>query len=1146
MNTFTNNVRLTLVLAVIVLLALTGVSKLNAQETTAGLQGNVKDASGASVPNATIEVSGPALIGTRKVQSNSAGDYRITALPPGNYTLTVTAQGFSTYKQAGIGLEVGRLPTIDIHMEVGTITQTVEVSETAPIVDLTQSKVAVTVTKEDIQNMPVGRSFQSVIPFAPGARQEPLQGGRYDRSNGFQIDGAADSENVYLVDGVNITDIQSGGVGKGFQMDFIQEIQIKSSGFEAEYGGALGGVINAVPKHGSNQWHGSVFDYLRTNALNANDPCISGYTSGINGPVTNTFNIFTQGTNCGLRINPGLPALNSSKRLDGTPEFYIPKKDRRNIIEPGFEIGGPLLADKLWLFSSYIPTIDTIDRTTTFTGPNPGPRTLTSSFVQHNMYNRLDYGPLNSLRLFASWNYAYSRTTGQLGQPDSAAGQINAGASTDPNTLRSDAGSVNPLAIYSFGGDWTPTSRLVVTARYGYFFSNNEQRGVPSGTRYVYQATVNSGSTDLGGAPFPASSFNPSSFSNIPSNLAIVHDAFKRKGLNVDASYFTHFLGGAHNLKGGFFLQKQSNDVQSGYLGGIVDLFWGQSYTPVTSTSACDAIKTANQAQYGQSICEGRYGYFEVGGQAVTNLGTDTQTAKALYLQDAWTVGRGLTLNLGVRFDNENQPPFDPTRFPAVNFGWGEKIAPRIGGAYDLLHNGKVKVFASYGMFYDIMKLGLARGSFGSDYWHDCVYALDSTNFTSITPTSPIAGGCPPTGAAPGVGVGRFIENVDFRATKSDPRDPGIDPNFKPMKQHEVTVGVDWAITSNWGLETRYVRKRLDKTIEDMSITDNLGYYIGNPGSPYADLLHRPTSIPNASGQLYYNTVPFCAECPPVVPAIRRYDGVEFRLSRRAAGKWFGAASYTYSRLNGNYSGLTDTDPTDGNGGRHAPNNGRAFDLPTMTYTPSGKIDDGPLATDRPNTATAYGFYRLRWAKGMETLFGFTQTLFQGTPISTCLPVVGSSSACQWAEGRGNEATFSRAADGTITKTGVIHDARTDPLIQTDFSIHHEIPVSKSHENMRLSFEAQASNLFNQHAKTGIYQFAIPTNQISPTRDSRFSGDPKIDWNKVMTAYNYQDALNGSGTFAGVQSPLTLASRYGLPVLFQQARNMRLAVRFTF
>ena len=89
-----------------------------------------------------------------------------------------------------------------------------------------------------------------------------MQGG----SDGFQIDGASNGENVYLIDGVNTTNIQNGGVGKSFQMDFVEEVQIKSSSFEAEYGGALGGVINAVGKRGSNNWHGSLVTYYRTTA----------------------------------------------------------------------------------------------------------------------------------------------------------------------------------------------------------------------------------------------------------------------------------------------------------------------------------------------------------------------------------------------------------------------------------------------------------------------------------------------------------------------------------------------------------------------------------------------------------------------------------------------------------------------------------------------------------------------------------------------------------------------------------------------------------------------------------------------------------------------------------------------------------------
>ena len=135
---------------------------------------------------------------------------------------------------------------------------------------------------------------------------------------------------------------------------------------------------------------------------------------------------------------------------------------------------------------------------------------------------------------------------------------------------------------------------------------------------------------------------------------------------------------------------------------------------------------------------------------------------------------------------------------------------------------------------------------------------------------------------------------------------------MKPMKQHEYVAGLNWAINTSLGLEARYTRKILDMAIEDMSITDNLGFYIGNPGSKFADVLHRPTFTPDDNGDLYYNTVPFCAECPPVVPAIRRYDGIELRLTKRSAGNWFWMASYTYSKLTGNYAGLTNTDPTDG------------------------------------------------------------------------------------------------------------------------------------------------------------------------------------------------------------------------------------------
>ena len=250
----------TLVLVLLVVTLLVAASF--AQETTAGLQGIVKDPQGAVVSKATVEVTGQALIGAKKAETDASGYYRFANLPPGAYTITVTAQGFRTLKQSGIVLATGQLPTIDLKLEIGGVEQTVEVSSAAPLVDVASSKVQTNITNDVLENVPKGRSFQSVIQFAPGARSEPLQGG-------YQIDGASNSENAYLVEGQETASGFDGHSAANVPMEFIQEVQVKSSGFEAEYGGALGGVVNVIQKRGSNAWHGSVFTYYEGDALDS-------------------------------------------------------------------------------------------------------------------------------------------------------------------------------------------------------------------------------------------------------------------------------------------------------------------------------------------------------------------------------------------------------------------------------------------------------------------------------------------------------------------------------------------------------------------------------------------------------------------------------------------------------------------------------------------------------------------------------------------------------------------------------------------------------------------------------------------------------------------------------------------------------------
>jgi outer membrane receptor protein involved in Fe transport len=1135
----------------------------SAQETTGGIKALVKDKTGAVVPGATVELSGPALITPRTLTADDAGYVFFDQVPPGVYTLSATAPNFRTFKVTGIKVDVGKAPTFDLALELGEVSQTMEVTSTAVLIDVTSSKVSTAIPQDVIDNIPKGRSYQSVISLAPGARQEPLQSSRVDRfrANGFQIDGASDSENTYLVEGLDTSNIQSGGVKQNVPFEFVQEVQVKSSSYEAEYGGAMGGVVNVVQKRGTDQWHGSVVTYYHPDAFDANDQCATTPQTTISESVLPS----AQQIQCGQRADPST-SINTTTRTDQPMQYYRQAKDHYFTVEPGYEVGGPLLKGKLSFFSSYIPSITRTTRTVNYTfnfvnnaNPStsvlPGPRTFTQSVVAQNALNRLDYQLFRTVHLFAGWQYGYSRITGQLpATPDSLNGLVNANAGSNPNsTVLPALGSVNPSNILTFGGDWTVNSHTVVTARYGYFYYDTQERNRPNGTRFLYatQTALNPTVIGLDGNPLVTASspfVGSAGFASMASNTILASDVFSRKEFSTDVSYFANKWG-THNFKVGYGFNRLFNDVFQTINGALVELDWGISYQPQTTTgnTNCTAIQNQNNTTYGAGAsakgCRGNAGYFKVQDGTPLTQGTASSYNHGIYVQDNWTVGHGLTLNIGVRLEHEFVPPYivQGVAGPqSITFDWGSKVAPRIGGAYDLFHNGKLKIFASYGKFYDTMKYSLPRGSFGGEYWHECAYAMDFVDYSTITPVPTGGHTCSgsPSAPAPGVTVGRFIENFDFRLTASSPNDPTVDPNIKPMSQHEFVVGGDWAITPTLGLEVRYARKRLDNAIEDMALTDTLsGFYIGNPGpNTFADLLQR--ALP-ASGI----SAPTCPTCPLLPTAQRRYDGIETRLNYRRSNL-FGQLSYTYSRLTGNYSGLTDTDVTDGNGGRHNPNNHRDFDDPAMEFTTTGKVMDGRLSTDRPHVLAMTGYYRLKWL-GMESTFGANQVVSSGTPESTCMPINNSSSSCQyWGDQRGTIALMHRdAATGNFVLDGVQTNARTPLFSQTDFNFGHSFHVSKSNEAMRLGFEWNVLNLFNQDSILAINPDPLAGSTTTTSIKPR-TASGAVDFMTLMTGW---DPIKGAnGTAYNVPGTQVLANRYLQPFLFQNRRAMRMAVRFTF
>src|SRR6202035_4914968 len=262
---------------VLAVIGIWGAGQAYAQVAGATLTGTVKDPSGAVVPNAQVSITDIDTSVSRSVSSNAAGLYTAPNLLPGNYELRVTSTGFRTQVERGITLTVGAQQQLDITMQVGQITQTVEITTEAPTVELTSSELGATVNSTTVRELPLnGRSWTDLANLQPGvvaATSHP----KVDVNRGFgsqlSISGARPQQNNYRLDGVSINDYSNGGpgsvLGQNLGVEAIQEFSVLTSNYSAEYGKTSGGVVNAISRSGTNQFHGSVYEFLRNSSLDA-------------------------------------------------------------------------------------------------------------------------------------------------------------------------------------------------------------------------------------------------------------------------------------------------------------------------------------------------------------------------------------------------------------------------------------------------------------------------------------------------------------------------------------------------------------------------------------------------------------------------------------------------------------------------------------------------------------------------------------------------------------------------------------------------------------------------------------------------------------------------------------------------------------
>jgi hypothetical protein len=1026
-------------------LCLTGITW--GQETTGSIEVTVSDTQGARVPNVAVTVTGVDRGFNQTVNTDESGFARVLQVPSGLYKVSIAASGgFGAALQDNVRVVLGNATPVNITLQAAGVGASVNVAASdVSAIDPTASRIQTNITDRQIELLPKGTNFTSALKAAAPVRQEPA-------AAGFQIDGASGSENTFILDGQEVTNFRTGtlNVNNNVPFQFVQEIQVKTNGFEAEYGGATGGVINVVTKSGGNSFHGEFgiqFEpsklFARPRDILNSDPNTLSYLQVRRDSFTNTF--------------------------------------------PTATLSGPIIKDRLWFLVSASPQFFDTRRTFTFADGT------TQTYIENDRadyeFARLDAAITSKLRVNGSYTYNPYRQHGAI--PGfvtlSSAGTVSNAPSPAGQSI---LGGRQPASNVALNADYIATPKLVLNFRYGRSYLNEKisSYGIPNAVRYVC-ATA---------GPQCAAGYN-----NITNNFFTDRDISIRNIYEANASLQVDNFLGRHQFKFGYQRNHIKNDVSEGYLStGVLVLRFGANQRTTNSSGVI----------VGNRPGENGYGYLQLFGTS----GIASSTNDALYFQDSWQPTQRLTLNLGVRAEKENVPSF-AAGAPDIKFSFRDKIAPRLGFAYDVRGDGKLKIFASYGQFYDRFKYELPRGSFGGDKYTRTFFVIP-------------AGITNPFFFTPAYAQANAVKLLDYRVPSNSPSDYRVDPNLMPVRQTEFTAGVQYDFLRNTILAARYTHKKLDHTIED------IGY-------------HLPVSIPGttitAGSEAYFIGNPGEGICQtggcgrePVAPipkAERKYDALEISVDHRFAQALALNASYTYSRLFGNYSGLASSDEFIINGtARSSPNVNRFFDQPFVGYNVGGQPDNGLLPTDRPHVFKFFGAYTYNW----RNLFGH-----------------------QFAEGGRNSTEFSTffiAESGVPLTTRIFlvdvdyiplygrgDLGRTPVYTQTDFAISHKYRFGND-GRFAMAFDVNVLNLFNQNAVLARYE-GIAQNELGPG-DFGISGTPTDQSGRQQfDAAFFNGGITRDKILALInsgQNPRDV--RYNQPILFQGGRQLRFGFRFIF
>jgi hypothetical protein len=847
---------------------------------TSVLLGNVVDTTTKQpVADVVVTATSPNLQGEQVVVTDAKGAYRIPQLPPGVYTLRFEKGDYKPYSRDNITLRLDYSVRMNVELiPESALTEEMLVVGQAPTVDIGSTSTGVNVSSSFIKNIAVvaptgkgaaSRSFESLAELAPGANADTY---------GVSVSGATSPENQYIVDGVSVNDPGFGINGTPLSVEFIGEVNVISGGYLPEYGRSTGGVVNAVTKSGSNEFHGSVFGNMTPGSLG--------------------------GSATEIRQEAGT--------VSGQASLW-------NLGDIGGELGGPILKDKLWFYVGFAPSFTRyqLERNlnSIVLGADGNPATDERGFTQTQRIpgtQQFYFADQKSFQYIGKLTYLLNQdhnvSVTVTGTPTSSGGpgrlSINsATGAPEVDRINGEYGAIaTQRATNSLDTSlkWSSSfldKRLLLDATAGWHHqtlsiraSDGTQGGSLQGlagvSNVLWQRSPQHSITEFESLADPSvcDSPNPEQTPTLCPVLGYLtggpgrlDDATLERYQGKAVGTFLLNAAGQHVLKAGIDLEQMV-------------------YNHTRSLTGRSVLYESADGTYFYDYRQ--YGYLVAPDQVqIQDAQSPQSKSNAIggFLQDSWSLFDTATLNVGLRYDSQQLVGGGKTAMVLPN-----QWSPRLGVIVDPTRSGRMKIYGNFARYYESVPLDMVDRSFPGE--PGIRSAKDSTL-------------CDPRVPAQQQGI---CQADSSRLRDQDPLDANrlwstvgagatiVDPDIKPQSTDEYVLGGEYELLANSRVGLSYTRRSLNIVIEDMSRDDGQTYFIGNPGYGFAKDFVKPH---------------------------RSYDAVTVFFSRTFADQWLAQVSYTLSRLNGNYEGLFRTDT-----GQLDPNINSDFDLVSLLPNRDGLL----------------------------------------------------------------------------------------------------------------------------------------------------------------------------------------------------------------